>query len=213
MAGKFKSTLQFDVDFKKFCKKYWYLFWLDEILKLHGFLETYGFEYTFQMGYQADRIYSKEEMDALFTHMVAELPWVADCTTRFDYLEMGVPKDLAPLFKRATPVSEEAEQHRNVERETEGEVCSAVNDAQAGRYADIPPLSEVERRAMTVGEMITALQAYDSDRIIHVHLVQEPKQYVEVKEITPVVEMDSNQLHPVLNVDALLLRPKNGSTV
>lgn len=99
MAEKFKSTISYDIDFKKLQKKYPEFFWLDEVLKLHGFLEVYDFEYFFRVGYQTDRVLPKEEVRDLFQKLTAELPWIVDCTTRFNCMELGEPKNIIYLFK------------------------------------------------------------------------------------------------------------------
>lgn len=98
LSEKFKSTLQFDIDFDKFKEEYPYLFWLEEVLKFNGFLEEHGFKYVPQMGYRASDVLPKAEIDALFRKILEAFPWAADCTTHFDCVEMGEPKSILHLF-------------------------------------------------------------------------------------------------------------------
>lgn len=100
MIEKYKFTISYDIDFEKFQSDYPNLYWLDEVLKLHGFLEVYDFEYVFTIGYQTDNILSEKEMQTLFQKLTAHFPWLVDCTTRFDCLDLGEPKDITYLFKK-----------------------------------------------------------------------------------------------------------------
>lgn len=81
IAQNSKSTLILNINIDKLREKYTWLFWQEEILKLHGFLEVYEFEYCFNVGYQANMVYSEEEIRNLFKRLTEELPWILDCTT------------------------------------------------------------------------------------------------------------------------------------
>lgn len=75
-------------------------------------------------------------------------------------------------------------------------------------YNEIPPLLEIEtRRKMTVQELIEALQEYPGDRIIHISMEQEPpRQFLEIKSVSPIVEMGKNHTHPVLNIESVKIK-------
>lgn len=109
MAQKFKSTITFDINFDKLREEYPWLFWLDEVLKLHTFLEVYEFEYIVGVGYQANGVRSEEEIRELVQHLAKELPWVSDCTTHFDCMEQGEPQDITYLFRKALSEEELAD--------------------------------------------------------------------------------------------------------
>ena len=69
-------------------------------------------------------------------------------------------------------------------------------------YQEIPPLIKVtEQRNMSVGELIAALQEYSHNSVVRLSISYETRQFLEIKDITPVVEMDTNKIHPVLNID------------
>lgn len=71
-------------------------------------------------------------------------------------------------------------------------------------YPNIPPLLKVEeQRKMTVQELIQALQEYPSDSPVRINIEQEPRQLLEIKEVSPVVDMDTNRANPVLFISKI----------
>lgn len=75
------------------------------------------------------------------------------------------------------------------------------------KYSEIPPILEIEtRRNMTVNELIEALQEYPGDGIIHISIDREPRQFLEIKSVSPIVEMGNNQPHPVLNIGIVKIK-------
>ena len=75
-------------------------------------------------------------------------------------------------------------------------------------YPNIPPLLEVEEaRQMTVKELIQALQEYPGDSPVRINIEQEPRQLLEIKEVSPVIDMDSNKANPVLFVGKIKINP------
>lgn len=74
-------------------------------------------------------------------------------------------------------------------------------------YDSIPPLLEIEeRRHMTVKELIEALQEYPSESPVRLRIEQEPRQLLEIKEVSPVVDMDSNKENPILVIDKMKIK-------
>ena len=100
MSEQYKSTIQFDIDFDKFKEENPNLFWLDEVLKLHGFLEVYEFEYFFTVGYQAKSVLPDEEIESMFRLLLETFPWLTDCAKYFNCVELGERKSLMHLFRR-----------------------------------------------------------------------------------------------------------------
>lgn len=75
------------------------------------------------------------------------------------------------------------------------------------KYNKIPPILEIEtHRQMTVKELIEALQEYPGDGLIHISIDQEPRQFLEIKSVSPIVEMGNNQTHPVLNIGRVKIK-------
>lgn len=194
MTEKFKSTIIFDIDFDKLREDYPWLFWLDEVLKLHAFLEVYEFQYIFSVGYQADCVRSEEEIQELIRHLAEELPWVSDCTTRFDYMELGEPQDITHLIKAASPVSDE-------------ELAALKVAAKAGANDDsqeIPPLIALgAQKNMTVNELMAALAEYAPDAVVGVRVEEAAHPFWELGAVSPVVEMETNQTRPVLHIEKI----------
>lgn len=68
-------------------------------------------------------------------------------------------------------------------------------------YGDIPPLFEVDRRSMTVGELIELLQGYPADSMVHVfreHIDGRTRPFIEIKEVSPIFDQDTGKANPGL---------------
>lgn len=68
-------------------------------------------------------------------------------------------------------------------------------------YGDIPPLLELERRCLTVGELRGILEDYPEESLVHIfreHLDGKTRPFMEIKEVTPVFDQQSGQASPGL---------------
>lgn len=68
-------------------------------------------------------------------------------------------------------------------------------------YGNIPPLVEVERRGLTVGELLEVLRGYPSDSLVHIfreHIDGRTRPFIEVKEVSPVFDQDTGKASPGL---------------
>lgn len=75
------------------------------------------------------------------------------------------------------------------------------NRQNDGVYPGIQPLFKAEnQREMTVGELISTLKEYPLDSVVHIKISNELNQFLEIKDVSPISNMDTNKIHPVLNI-------------
>ena len=80
------------------------------------------------------------------------------------------------------------------------------------KYDDIPPLIEIiiERRAMTVRELIDALQGYPADSLIHICIEDCDSSLLEIKEVSSSYELGTGNSSPVLAIDKVKIKEAYG---
>lgn len=71
--------------------------------------------------------------------------------------------------------------------------------------SEIKPILKVaDTRDMTVGELKKALESFPNDRKIRIAISDDTGNFMrasfELKEISPIVDMDTNIVHPLLDI-------------
>lgn len=78
-----------------------------------------------------------------------------------------------------------------------------------GSYPEIQPLFEVkEMRRMTVGELISILKEYPPDSLIRINIYNKLNQFLEIKDVSAIINMDTNKALPVLHIDKIEIDEK-----
>lgn len=71
-------------------------------------------------------------------------------------------------------------------------------------YPEIQPLFKiVERRKMTVGELVSVLEEFPPDSWIHINIDNHLNQFLEIKDVSSIIDMNTNKAHPVLHIDKI----------
>ena len=84
----------------------------------------------------------------------------------------------------------------------------SVRKSQGG-YPEMQPLFEVkEMRNMTVEELISELKGYPPDSPIRINIDNKLNQFLEIKDVSTIIDMDTNKAHPVLHIDKIEIEEK-----
>ena len=60
-----------------------------------------------------------------------------------------------------------------------------------------------ESRKMTVGELVSVLKEYPSDSLIRIDIYGELSQFLEIKDVSAIIDTDTIKAHPVLHIDKI----------